>query len=171
MSGWPSEPAQAPQLTVEQRNALIRSWIDAKSSRKTAEDHEMGLRTNVAGVLFPKPSKGTQRYNLGNGYAVKMVYKLNYKLGDVETVNAAGDKIPVNVQVEEMMDEIEKIGNEGQFLVDRLIKTSYSLSESEYAKLDMSNPSHKAIKAAIDKLLTISPATPALEFEEPKPVA
>lgn len=172
MTDWgtqPAQPPQVPQMSVEERNSLIRSWRVAKTDRQTVEARELELRNNVSKVLFPTPKKGTQRFNLGDGYAVKLVYKLNFKLGDAERTNAAGDKIPVNVQVEELMDEIEKLGNEGAFLVDRLIKTKYELSESEYAKLDESNPTHKAIKAMIDKLLTITPATPALEFEEPKP--
>lgn len=172
MTDWgtqPAQPPQVPQMSVEERNALIKSWLVAKTDRKTIENREVELRGQVSNVLFPTPKKGTQRFQLGDGYAVKLVYKLNFKLGDAEATNAAGDKIPVNVQVENLMDEIEKLGNEGAFLVDRLIKTKHELSESEYAKLDESNPTHKAIKAMIDKLLTITPATPALEFEEPKP--
>ena len=169
MSWGQPQPAQPPQMTVEQRNALIRNWLDAKKALETAKDAEMNLREEVTKVLFPTPKKGTQRFSLGEGYNVKLVYKLNPKLGDAEKLNASGDKIPVNDQIEATLIEIEKVGNEGVLLADRLIKTKYELSMSEYQKLDESNPSHKKIKAEIDKILTLTPAAPSLEFEEPKP--
>lgn len=169
MSWGQPQTAKPPQMTEAQRNQLIKDWLAAKASFEAARTREMELRQQVTNVLFPTPKKGTQRFSLGEGYNVKLVYKLNPKLGDAEKLNTAGEKIPVNDQVEAALIEIEKVGNEGVFLADRLIKTKYELSMSEYQALDESNPSHKKIKAEIDKILTLTPAAPSLEFEEPKP--
>lgn len=154
-------------LTLEQ-NLLIQKWTAAKSHLEVAKETEMNLRKQVTDLLFPNPVKGTQRQELGQGYNIKLVYNLNYKLGDVELRGQDGEKIPVRDQVEITMDEIEKSGNEGKFLVDRLIKTSYDLSVSEYNKLDENNPTHKAIKKLIDDILITSPKAPTLELETPK---
>ena len=174
MNGWPSEASQQapqpqqPQVTIEQRNAKIRAWLASKITLQTAKDGELNLRTSVTQMLFPNPIKGTQRYELGDGYKVKLVYGYNYNLGNKDKLNDKNEKVPVNEQVESVMDAIEALGNEGAFLADRLIKTKYELSVSEYQKLDETNPTHKAIKALIDGILTVTPATPTLEFEEPK---
>ncbi len=147
------------------RDQFILEWQRAKTLLNSAKEVEMELRKQLQDMLFPNPTKGTQRYDLGNGYKIKLVHKINYKLGDKERIDPdTGDKIPVVDQVETIMSEIEKCGNEGKFLVDRLIKTSYDLSISEYEKLDSTSP----IKKLIDDILITSPAAPAIELEEPK---
>lgn len=163
---WPTEAAS--QMTIEERNNLIRNWLAQRAALESVKEAEMTLRKRVTEVLFPTPKKGTQRVPIGEGFHIKLVHKLNMKLGDSDKLNAAGDAIPVNDQVEDVLVAIEKIGNEGQFIADRLVKTSYTLSESEYKNLDLSNPTHKQIKDLIDTILTVTPASPSLEFEEPK---
>ncbi len=156
---WPSQqqPAQpaVPEVTVEERNSRIKDWLAAKATLEAAKNNELELRNILAKMCFPNPVKGTQRIDLGEGYSLKMVHKVNYKI-DAE-------------KVEDVLDEIEKVGNEGQFLGERLVKLQYDLSVSEYGKLDVSNPTHKKVKALLDKIVTTTDATPAMEFEVPKP--
>ncbi len=119
-----------------QRDNLLQSWQKAKDTLALAKETEMDLRKQVQQMLFPNPVKGTQRYDLGGGYAVKLVHKINYTLGDKDMTDKNGAKIKVQEQVEQVMNAIEKCGNEGAFLVERLIKTQYDLAISEYNKLD-----------------------------------
>lgn len=149
----PQQPAQ-PQPSQQDRDNLILAWRRSKEELDKAKEREMELRTQLAAMLFPNPSAGTQRFELGGGYSVKLVHKINYKLDED--------------RVDDALDNIEKQGNEGAFLADRLVKTKHELSISEYKKLDPSNPSHKKIKAELDKVLTTSPGAPTLELEEPK---
>lgn len=148
-----------------QRDKVLQSWLAARTLLATAKESEMELRKQVQQLLFPNPVKGTQRYDLGGGYSIKLVHKINYTLGNKDlTDKKSGNKIKVQDQVEQVMNAIEKCGNEGPFLVDRLIKTSYDLSISEYGKLDDGSQ----IKKIIDSILITSDAAPAVEFEEPK---
>ena len=147
------------------RDKLIQSWMTARSTLETAKESEMELRKEVTALLFPNPVKGTQRFELGNGYKVKLVHKINYKLGDPNLVDKkTGAKVKVTDQVENVMAAIEKCGNEGAFLVDRLIKTSYDLSVSEYNQLDEGSQ----VKKIVDAILITSDASPVLELEQPK---
>jgi hypothetical protein len=146
------------------RDTLIKNWMQAQATLKTAKETEMELRNQVSEMLFPEKVKGTQRYELGGGYFVKLVHKLNYKLGNTELKDKDGNKVKVQQQVEMVMEAIEKCGNEGPFLVDRLIKTEYKLAEGEYTKLDDGSP----IKKLINSILVTSDAAPSLEVEEPK---
>ena len=110
----------------------------------------MALRKAIFEVQFPNHSEGTARVPLGNGYQLKAVGKLNYKLDNKDGAT------------EKALEELETAGNEGKFLADRLVKWSPELSITEYRKLD---PQYKVI---IDKVLTINPGAPTLEIEEPK---
>jgi hypothetical protein len=150
-----------PQTT---RDNLLRAWQSSKNALEAAKEKEIELRKQVQTLLFPNPKKGTQRYELGNGYSVKYVHKLNYKLGDKNKIDDDGNKVAINDQVEDVMVAIEKCGNEGPFLVDRLVKTSYDLSLSEYNQLDPQSP----IKKLIDSILITSDAAPEISIEGPK---
>ena len=156
--------AEDPQWAVK-RDAAIVAWRKAKSVLEAAKESEMDLRKQVTQMLFPNPVKGTQRFPLGEGYAVKLVHKINYKLGDATlTDKKTGAKVKIADQVENVMAAIEKCGNEGAFLVDRLIKTQYDLSVSEYNLLDEGSQ----VKKLIDSILITSDASPTLELEAPK---
>lgn len=146
------------------RDALISEWLQAKGYLTELKEREMELRKQVSEMLFPNPNKGTQRYDLGSGYNIKLVHKINYTLGNKDLTAKDGAKITVQNQVEQVMNAIEKCGNEGAFLVDRLIKTSYDLSVSEYGKLNDTSQ----IKKLIDSILVTSEASPVVELEEPK---
>lgn len=177
--GWPSAavadvlpavaPAETPEAFAARRETEIRTWLGMKASATLAVDSERAMRTTVTATCFPVPTKGTQRIDLGNGYKLKLVYKLTHKLGNADATNEAGEKILIRTQIQALEDAIiEKHGDIGEALLKRLIKWTPELSATEYDKLDKSNNVEADIAATISELLTIAPATPSLEFEEPK---
>ena len=142
----------------------LMKWEQAKAALDAAKEAEMSLRKlYVAIASDPTKQKGTENIALGNGYKAKVVKKINYGF-----VKNADNKVDVD-KIHDAQDEIEKLGNEGAFLADRLIKWSAELSVSEYNKLEPeSNPTHKAVKAALDKVIVTSEGAPTLEIVAPK---
>jgi hypothetical protein len=171
--GWPTATeaeavaAPAQELPIEERNQRIQIWLDAKATLESAKATEAESRLVVTQTLFPTPKKGTQRFQLANGYAVKLVCGYNFTLGDKDKTGDDGVKISIAAQVEAVQDAIEALGPEGSFIADRVIKWKPELSVTEYEKLGESAIGLKA-KELIDAILTVTPATPQLSFEEPK---
>lgn len=120
---------------------------------------EMGLRKELMSMAFPVAVEGTNNFDLGQGYTLKGVKKLEYKLD-----NHVDRGYPTDVAY----DAIVALGNEGAFLAERLIVYKPELSVAEYKKLDPNNPTHIKIKALIDGVLTIKDASPTLEVATPK---
>ena len=142
----------------------LMKWEQAKAALEAAKEAEMSLRKlYVAIASNPDQKKGTENIAIGNGYKAKVVKKINYGW-------AKGPDEKVDYEaVHDAQDAIEKLGNEGAFLADRLIKWSAELSVSEYNKLEPeSNPTHKAVKAALDKVIVTSEGAPTLEIVAPK---
>jgi hypothetical protein len=139
-----------------ERDALIVEWQKAEAARAAAVAREMELRKQVYATCFPNPEMGTNNLELGKGYKLKAVRKLNYNLANGEG------------QTEAALDQIEKLGNEGKFIAERLVGWKPSLSLSEYNKLEASNPTHQKIKAIINSVLTTTEASPSLEVVVPK---
>ena len=142
----------------------LMTWEQAKAALDAAKEAEMALRKlYVAIASDPTKQKGSENITLGNGYKAKVVKKINYGF-----VKNADNKVDVD-KIHDAQDAIEKLGNEGAFLADRLIKWSAELSVSEYNKLEPeSNPTHKAAKAALDKIIVTSEGAPTLEIVAPK---
>ena len=148
---WANPPSSQAELdALEKRNALLVKWEKAKQDLERAKEDEMDLRKQVAAAYFPNPEKGVNNVDLGNKYTLKMTHKLNYKLNDD------------NDAIEKALDKIERTGNEGKFIAERLISWKASLSMTEYNQLD---PKYKKI---IDEVITITEAAPSLEIKEPK---
>lgn len=144
----------ARQLT--QLDHDIVAWQQADQELKALKAREMDLRKKVMASAFPQATVGTNTFDLGQGYELKGVRKLNYSLtnGDNQTADA--------------LDAIEKLGNEGAFIADRLVKWKPELSITEYKALDAANPTHVKIKGLIDAVLTITDGSPELNVKEPK---
>lgn len=152
------------------RDAAILGWREDKQQATFWKQRETASRATVSSILFPNPVKGTQRYDLGAGYKVKLVFGFNYTLGikDMPNPLEPGETISIEKQAEDLQEAIRQVGNEGPFLADRLIKWKPELSATEYEALDPDNPNHMKIKALIDAIMTKKPASPQLELEEPK---
>lgn len=160
---------ETPEQFVARRDQAIHTWLNDRSLLTTVKAAENGSRLTVSEILFPQPKKGTNRFYLNNGYAIKLVHGINYTLGDKDLVNVdTQEKIPVDVQVDNILDQIAAVGNEGATLADNLVKWKPELNEKAYLALDPENPTHKRVKELIDSILTTRPASPQLTFEEPK---
>lgn len=144
--------------TAEQyRDRMLMAWDASKKALEVAKEQEMELRKHCAVTMFPNAEKGTNRIALGNGYALKMVRKVDYSFtGKTREEIAAAETA------------VARIGNQGAFLADRLFKWSCEPSVSEYNKLDLSLEEHRLIKAEIDKVMTTKDGAPTLAIEEPK---
>lgn len=140
-------------------DALLLLWSDKKAAIEKAKSEEMDLRRYIVGREFPKASEGTTRKDLGNGYQLKAVVKYNYTLAE-------------NSVVEECLDHIAALGNEGPFIADRLVSWKASFLKTEYNDLldRKEKGDERAIKilSIVDKMLTIKAAAPELDIIEPK---
>lgn len=137
-------------ITPEERDQLIMTWQAAKAAADKAVAVERELRAKIKAELFPdaKP-EGTTNLELGMGYKLKLVTKRNYNL-------ASNDK------VDEALEAIGKLGNEGTFIAERLVTWHPRLALSEYREA----PDN--VKAIIDGVLTVTDGTPTVELIEPK---
>lgn len=143
LNPWPEKP-----LTKEEK---LQKWLDAKKALDVAKQTESKARTAVV-EAFPfdaNVQEGTQRLPLANGWELKVVKKLNYKLDDKD---GATDKA---------LEKIEKLGPEGVFIAERLVKWKPDISVAEYRKLD------DKFKTIIDSVLTTTPGLPTLELIDP----
>lgn len=161
-SAWnPNDPNYKPQLEnaawLAERDRLLSEWENAKSVLDKAKESEMEARKAAQAFAFgPGAREGMNNQPLANGYELKFGKKLNYKF------NASNDKI------DEIEDKAAKIGNEGTFLIERIITWTPNFSKSEYNKLDTANPTHAKVKALVDSVLEITEATGSLEIKAPK---
>ena len=167
--------AETQEQFIARRDAEIKTWLDRKAMLDVAKPQEMEARNKVSATLFPNPKKGTQRYQLNGGYAVKLVHGTTYTLGDKAKVIDTPEgqiAIPINQQVNDALARIRELGDEGVRLANELVKWKPELSESAYQALTPKDgpPSNvqAAVKGIIDEILTTKPKSPTLEFEMPK---
>jgi plasmid stabilization system protein ParE len=160
---------EEPEAFRLRRNAEIETWLKHKQGAEAAVQLERDSRAKVSAMLFPTPKKGTQRYDIGSGFKVKLQHVVTYYLGDKDKEDNNGNKITIESQVQAVEAVIvEKLDDVGAQMLKRLIRWKPELSGSEYEKLDVSNEAEAFAKAEIAKILTIKPGSPQLAFEEPK---
>lgn len=138
---------------IANRDSKIMLWQEAVKRLAFAKEAEAILRKEVLKEAFSFDSddrEGTENVELGNGYKLKAVFKLNRRLNNKDDA------------VDKVLSKIEKTGAEGQFIADRLVKWKPELSLTEYKNCP------DKFKKLIDEVLTASPATPSLELVEPK---
>lgn len=138
-------------------DAKLAAWHQTSAEQKRLTALERHMRNVCFGIYF-NHADGTENFELGNGYKLKGVASINYTL-DHKPVEGGGD-----TALEKALDAIDKIGNEGSFIGERLVKWKPELSVSEYKSLAADSP----IKKAIDAVLTTKPGSPTLEIIEPK---
>jgi hypothetical protein len=139
-----------------ERDRLIMAWEAQKKTLEVAKDAEMTLRKAVVAFTFdPEKTKGTENVDLGNGWKIKAVKKINY--GWIKK----DDKVDADA-IETALDAIEATGNEGAFIAERLVSWSPTLSVSEYNKLD------DKYKKLIDAVIVTTDGAPTLEVVAPK---
>jgi hypothetical protein len=116
-NGWPTSNSPEVDTNVEaeseadffkRRDAEIQTWLDERDALAKHKDAEAEARRKIIATLFPKPKKGTQRYDLANDHKVKLVYNMTAKLGDKDLVDEEDKPITVETQVRKVIEEIER---------------------------------------------------------------
>ena len=156
-----TSPSTAPSNPLDSMNedALLMLWADKKAAIEKAKEAEMDLRKYIVGRAFPAKQEGMNTKELGNGYQLKAAVKYNYNLAD-------------NAKVEECLDHISALGNEGPFIADRLVSWSPKFLLTEYRALcerkDAGDERAVKILDIVNGMLTIAEAAPTLTIVEPK---
>jgi len=153
------EPKSLNPWDSMNEDALLLLWQEKKDAIEKANADEMDLRKYIVKREFPKAQEGTNKKDLGNGYKLKAVIKYNYTLAE-------------NSVVEECLDHIAALGNEGPFIADRLVSWKASFLKTEYNDLldRKEKGDERAIKILniVEKMLTIKEGAPDLDIVEPK---
>ena len=155
----PAPPMGNP-LDALSKDELLMQWTKLKQSLASAKEAEMTMRKYIVSRAFPDAEEGTNKQELGNGYTLKAGVKFNYKLAD-------------NKIVENCLDRIAMIGNQGSFIAERLVSWSPSFLLTEYRNLqeqaeDKDPTAIEILKIVNQEMLTIEQAAPTLEIIEPK---
>lgn len=156
-TSWPT--ASANPLDRLSRDELLIKWNACKADIEKAKAAEMEMRKYIVSRAFPDKQEGTNTLELGEGYELKANIKFNYNLAD-------------NDIVESTLNEIAAVGNEGQFIAERLVSWTPSFLLTEYRKLqedaEKDSPQAKQILNLVNKMLTIKDVAPTLSIKEPK---
>lgn len=139
------------QVETMSYDQLLEAWREANAVAKAAAENEMTLRRALVDLAF-KPSlteEGTKRRPASETEDLVCLFKQNYRLANKD-------------DVDEALNKLENLGNEGVFIAERIVKWKPELSLSEYRDLA---PQYKTI---IDEVLTITPATPSVKIETRK---
>lgn len=145
---------------VMSQDELLVLWDAKKKALTAAKDDEMSMRKYIVSRAFPNASEGTNTLDLGNGYQLKAAVKFNYKLTD-------------NKAVENAIDKIALVGNQGAFIAERLVSWTPNFLLTEYRVLqeeakEGSQVAIDILKIVNDEMLTIDVAAPTLDIKEPK---
>lgn len=142
---------------IAERDRLLVDWQAKKAALETAKEQEMDARKLA--VMFmhdPAKSGSTENIELGGGYKATMKVPVRY--GFIQNAEGKTDK----ARIEKALSKIEKDGEAGELIAERLIKWTPELSLTEYKQL---SDKHKKI---IDDVIVTSEGTPTLEIKEPK---
>lgn len=141
-------------------DGMLMLWQKAKENLDHWKDLEMAWRKICAAFLVPAKTEGATTVPLGNNYNAKVNNKYNYKL------DSNNDRVWAG------LDKLEKLGNEGKFVAERLVSWSPNFLLTEYRQLqeDAEKGSQFAKEALkiIAEFMTITPAAPELKIVEPK---
>lgn len=139
-----------PVETVEaKRDRVIVEWKTAQSQLAYWKELESARRIEALTVCFETPpDSGTVNYELGKGFILKAVFKENYKL-DEKNLDAA-------------LDKIEKMGEAGELIVNRVIRWKPELSKTEYDAMPAK------MREILDTVVIVTPGTPSLTLVTPK---
>jgi len=142
------------KISGEDRDRLLVDWQAAKENLDAAKEAELKLRDRIVfetDLFDDTKDKGTQSVDLGNGWKVKAVKKINWT-----TASELSDGTPID----HALDLIA--ASAGRMAADELVKFTPEVKLSIFAKLT------KEEKAIIEPFLTSKPGTPSLELVPPK---
>ena len=147
------------KLPIDQDGMLALHQM-AKDKLSFWKETEMEYRKVCVAFLVPEKTEGMNTVELGNGYSAKVQIKYNYKLDSDNDHVWAG------------LEKIEKLGNNGKFVAERLVSWTPNFLLSEYRQLqedaEKDNLFAKEALKIIGEFLTITEAAPTLDIKEPK---
>jgi len=153
-----SDPNVDPRDALSQDDVLMKH-DDIKKKLAALKEEEMEWRKYIVKRAFPNAHEGMNTLELGGGYQLKAGVKFNYNLKDNDTVEAG-------------LDRIAAIGNEGQFIAERLVSWTPNFLLTEYRALqeqsEKGSQAAKAILKEVETFLIIDDAAPTLAIKEPK---
>lgn len=145
-----------------ERDRLLLKWQASQQALAVAKETEMADRKAAAAFILPATENkaGMNNHDLGNGYTAKIGRKVNHKL------------VGGNEQIIAIEEQAEKVGNEGKFIIERLIKWTAELSVGEYNKLKKDaaegSVAAKEVLKLVDTIIETSDGAPSLEIKAPK---
>ena len=145
------------------KDDLLLSWQASQEALEIAKAREMKYRKMVVACFTnPDVNKGTERVELGNGYELKTVKSITYKVGSKTEGVSTRDAINNALQrIHDYVGPGVEVGV-GALIAERIVKTSYDLSVSEYNKIPA------PLKAIIDEVITTTDGAPKVEVIAPK---
>lgn len=170
----PAHPAEAAPVIPAEVIARLKAknypqdhigvmmlWDEVKKTIVAATVDEMFLRKIAVKATFTAPAEGTNRQSIGNGMDAKAVVKYTY------TLKSPDEKRNVIDAVDDTIDNMRKISNEGVFIAERIFKWSCDISVAEYRKLvedAKDDPTAAKLFAEVQKVLRVAEAAPTLEI-------
>lgn len=129
----------------DHRDALIMEWQAAKEAKRIATEDEARLRKELCDELFTEET-GTQWLQLGQGYKLKLVRGIDYKIVDD------------NAKISKAWTDLEELGVNPA----GLIKYTAEIINSGYKNIP------KQAKEIADSIVVSKPKSAILELIEPK---
>ncbi len=142
---------------IAERDRLLVDWQAKKAALEVAKEDELTAR-KLAVMFMHDPAKSgtTENVELGGGYKATMKVPVRY--GFIQNAEGKTDK----ARIEKALSKIEKDGEAGELIAERLVKWTPELSLTEYKQLS------DKYRKIIDDVIITSEGTPTLEIKEPK---
>ncbi|QQM14109.1 hypothetical protein pVco14_059 [Vibrio phage pVco-14] len=132
-------------MTLDQK---ILTWSQNADLLAKVKVIEMEQRKALFKELFPDPKVGTQHHELGQGYKITAVHKMDTKLDEAA--------------FELILPEIEKLGDKAKAELAEAVKYKPGLVKKGYDALS------EEVKELFDEAVTTKPASPSLKLVVPK---
>ncbi|ANO57476.1 hypothetical protein [Vibrio phage vB_VhaS-tm] len=126
----------------------ILAWSQNADLLAQVKKVEMEQRKAIFEALFPDPKVGTQHHELGAGYKVTAVCKMDTKLDEAA--------------FELILPEIEKLGDKAKAELAEAVKYKPGLVAKGYKEMS------DDVKELFDEAVTTKPASPSLKLVVPK---
>lgn len=156
---WGPAPAapQTRQLDPASQDGvkLLSTWYEAQAALRKAQLNEITLRNEVVAAFFPEKKEGTNNLNIPNNCKLKVVVPSSYEI-------KATDE-----QFDMLFLKFNQAGEAGTLLIDRLLKTEYTISKKEYDLLRES-PGMEKFLAIIQPFVIKKVGQPQVSIEETK---
>lgn len=133
------------------RDMVIMEWDATKKVLADAKDKEARLRKEIIAMEFSGAKSGTNRVQLGNGYALKAVVRYNYKITKNEAVEP-----PDYSHLQHYLAQLPPA------VAQSIIKWTPELSETVYKQLTEEE------RKIVNQFLLITDGSSSLDLEVPK---